>query len=468
VLTPEKLKAIHNTSLEMLERTGLYVELPKAREMFRGAGAKVDGDKVKVPSFLIDNALSTVPHTIVFGNRDGQRNIELVGNRSYYRAQSDMRMIIDPYTGATRNFVSKDYEMTCKVIDACTNIHAGGSVGNAHDYPPEVRQQASFRHSVLYTNKPFMFSPLDAQQLADVYEMAAAIAGGYDQLRAAPFAIPTCEPTSPLGFIKEAVEVLLLAARENMPVVWYPMLSPGATAPCTPASTLAMGNAEILAGLVLHQLERPGAPFIYGMMPSMMDMRSTQWAYGSPDFGLQLAAATDLAHSYGLPMYGTAGCTDSLAVDEQATGEALMLLLMGQLSGANMIHDVGVLAGAALISPEMILLCDELIQMTDHSTRQIDTSPNELMLDLIDEVGPQGNYLALDHTLANFRRFWHSGLFLRNRLTGSEEDAIEPFSVRLNQRTRDIIENQESEPLSPEILRELDSLEKKWMARVVA
>lgn len=468
VLGREDIASIHSASMEIIERTGLFVELPKAREMLSGAGARVDGQTVRIPSFLVDRALSSVPHRVVLGNRDGVRSVFLEGNRAYYRAQSDMRMIIDPYTGETRRFVSTDYKMTSTVIDACSSVHAGGAVGNASDYPAEVRQQACFKHSMLYTKKPFFCSPLDAQQLADMYEMAAVMAGGWDKLRHAPFIVPTCEPTSPLGLVEDAVEVLLLAARENMPVVWYPMLSPGATAPCTPAATLAVGNAEILTGLVLHQLERPGAPFIYGMMPSMMDMRSTQWAYGSPDFALQLAAATDLAHSYGLPMYGTAGCTDSLAVDIQAAAEAMNLCLVSHLSGANIIHDVGVLAGAVLISPEMILLCDEILQMVDHSTRRIDTSPEELALDLIDSVGPQGNYLALDHTLANFRRFWHSNIFLRNRLTGSPEDEPEPVHERINRRTREIIETHEVEPLPGGVLKELDDLERKWMARTGA
>jgi trimethylamine---corrinoid protein Co-methyltransferase len=256
------------------------------------------------------------------------------------------------------------------------------------------------------------------------------------------------------------------AADWLMPVVWYGMPAAGATGPSTPAGDLALGNAEILAGLVLHQLARPGAPFIYGMMPSMMDMRSTQWAYASPDFALMLAAATDLGHSYGLPVYGTAGCSDAAAIDLQAAAESTMLCLMGQLSGANLIHDVGLMACNQFISPEMIVLSNELIEMVDHATHPINTSQEDLCLDLIDEVGPQGNYLALDHTLANFRRFWHSNIFLRNRLTGSEEDASESVAQRINQKTREIIEKHEVEPLPAEVIRELDELEKKWTGRL--
>ncbi|MCL5257035.1 MAG: trimethylamine methyltransferase family protein [Chloroflexi bacterium] len=466
VLSREGINDIHSASLEILERTGVFVELPRAREMLRGAGAIINGDNVRIPSFVVEKALQGAPKRVVISNRDGKRAAFLEGNRSYFTGIVDCPYVIDPITRSRRWFTSKDYHLTCKVIDACENIYGGGGGGSAHDYPPEVRAQVAFKYSMLNMTKFFMSCPLDAQQTADIYEMAAVMAGGWDNLRKAPFVIATAEPTTPLGICQDAAEILLLAARENMPVVWYPMPSAGTTAPATPAAALAVGNAEVLAGLVLHQLERPGAPFIYGAMPGMTDMRSTQWAYGSPNLAVQVAANTDLAHSYGLPMYGTAGCSDSFAVDEQSTAESTMLCLMALLSGANIVHDVGVLAGAVMISPELMALTDEILDMLGHATHPIDTSQDELALNLIDEVGPQGNYLALDHTLANFRRFWHSDVFLRNRLTGSPEDEPEPVADRLNKKTVEMLENHQVPPLSGDKLRELDELEQKWLSRI--
>lgn len=466
VLSEENVRDVHFASLEILERTGIFIELPRAQEMLHGAGATIDGNKVKIPSHLVEDAMRSVPKRVVLGNREGRRWMFLEGNRSYYRGSCDCGFILDPFTRSRRRFMSKDYELTARVVDALPHMHSGGCAGNARDYPAEVRPQIAFKCCMQHMTKPFLASPLNAQQMADIYEAAAVIAGGWEQLRRAPFVVVTCEPTTPLGMFEDATELLLQAAQESMPVVWYPMPSAGTTAPCTPAGTLAIGNAEVLAGLVLHQLERPGAPFIYGMMPSTMDMRSTQWAYGSPDFAGQLAAATDMAHSYGLPIYGTAGTTDATALDEQAAAEGMMLCLMGALSGANVIHDVGLMAGCQFISPEMMVLSEEMLEMVDHATRRIDTRPEELALDLIDQVGPQGNYLALDHTLANFRRFWHSNIFLRNRLTGSPEDKPEPVTERINKKTRELIEIHRAAPLPPETLRDLDELEKKWTGRL--
>lgn len=466
VLSRDGLARTHLAILEILEHTGVLVESAACREMLHGAGARVDGVRVRIPSSLVENAIRSAPRRVVIGNRDGERYLFLEGNRSWFTGVLDCPLILDPYTHTRRQFATADYSSTAKAVDACPNLSGAGGGGNAVDYPPEVRAQVTFKYSAANMRKPVHCHPLDAQQMADIYDMAAVIAGDYNRLRYAPFVIATAEPVSPLSLFKDATEILLLAAERNLPVIWYPMSAAGATAPCSPAGDIAQANAEVLAGLVLHQLAKPGAPFIYGAMPCVADMRSTQWAYGSPDFALHVAASTGLAHYYQLPMFGTAGCTDAFAVDEQATAEATVHCLMSLLSGANLVHDIGLMAGGNMVSPEMIVLCDELIEMSRHATRALDTSPQELAVELIDQVGPQGNYLALDHTLQNFRRFWHSDIFLRNRLTGSREDEPEPVAQRIRQKTIDIIEHHQVDPLPDNVIKELDQLERKWMSRI--
>lgn len=465
VLSEESRSVLHLATLEILERTGVFVESPRAREILHGAGAWVHGSRVRIPSFAVEEAIRSAPERVVICNRDGERYMFLEGNRSYFTGVSDCPYLLDPYSGSLRTFCSSDYRSTARVIDACPNLWGAIAGGNAADFPAEVRGQAAFKYTIGSTKKPFGSCPLDAQQMADIYDMAAAIAGGYDSLREAPFVIATCEPTSPLSLFKDSSEILMLAAEQNMPVVWYPMPSAGTTAPATPAGVLAVGNAEILAGLVLHQLTRKGAPFIYGIQPGMTDMRSTQWAYGSPDLASMVATVADLAHTYGLPVFSMAGCSDAHRIDEQAVAEATMLSQTMQLSGVNLIQNIGTLAGCSLLSPELMVLCDEILEMLGHATRRVDTSPEELAVNLIDQVGPQGNYLALDHTLANFRRFWHSDLFLRKRLAGSEDDRDVTVAERINKKTREIIEKHEVEPLPDETLRILDEMEGEWMAR---
>jgi len=467
VLSPDDITAIHAATLEILERTGVFVELPLAREMLRGAGAMVSGDRVRIPPFLVEDALRSAPHRLTLCKRDGERYIFLEGNRVYFQGVTDCPEIVDPYTRSRRAFTSKDYRLTAAVVDACPNLWSGGGAGNAADYPAEVRAQAAFKHTVQHMKKPIGTNTIYGQQMADIFEMAAVVAGGYEKLRQAPFLVASSEPVTPLGLFTDALDVLLLSARLGMPMLWYPASSAGTTAPCAPAALLAISNAEVLAGLVLHQLERRGAPFIYGAMPGMTDLRAsvTQYAYGSPDMALMAAAITEVAHSYGLPVLGTAGTSDSWKVDEQAIAEATIQCLLAQLSGAHLVHDVGAMAAAMVTSPEMMVVCDEIIGMVEHATWRVDTSPEELAVDLIDEVGPRGNYLSTDHTFANFRRFWYPKVFQRVRLAAEAADEPEAIADRVNRRTIEIIERHEVEPLPPEVLRELDDLERGWMAR---
>jgi trimethylamine---corrinoid protein Co-methyltransferase len=464
-LTEGDRAALHFATLEILERTGVFAESAHVREVLRGAGARVEGTRVRIPSFLVEDAIRSAPSRVVICDRDGQRSMLLEGNRSYFTGVADCPYLLDPYSGTVRNFFSRDYVSAARVIDACPNLWASMAGGNAVDYPAEVRGQVAFKYTMSHTKKPFGSCPLDARQMADIYEMAAVIAGGHNRLEAAPFVVATCEPTTPLALFKDACEILVLAAERNMPVVWYPMPSAGTTAPATPAGTLALGNAEILAGLALHQLTRRGAPFIYGIQPGMTDMRSAQWAYGSPNLASMVAAAADLAHGYGLPVFSMAGCSDAHRVDEQAVAEATMLCESMQLSGVNFVQNIGTLAGCALLSPELMVLCDEILEMLGHATRRVRITADDLALDLIDRVGPQGNYLALDHTLANFRRFWHSDIFLRDRLAETEAPRPEMAGERINKKTREIIEKHEVEPLPEHILRGLDEMEAEWMAR---
>jgi trimethylamine---corrinoid protein Co-methyltransferase len=464
-LSDEQLKDIHLGSLEILEGTGMFVEAKDTLELLSDAGAIVDGNTVKIKSTMVEDALRTVPNRVVLANRDGKRSLFLEGTKTYYRISCDNTLIMDPYTRERRPFVSDDYKLTAKIIEGCDNLHAMGCAGNAADYPANIRAQVGFKQSIQYSRKPFVAAPINAVQMKDIFDMAAVIAGNYENLVNAPFVVATCEPTTPLAVFRDAADILILSAKENLPVVWYGMPCAGATAPCTLGAVLTLGNAEILAGLVIHQLTNPGAPFIYGLMPGAMDMRSTQWGYGSPEFALMLTAATKIAHSYGLPFYGTAGCSDSTDIDEQAAAEATMMCMLGQMSGANLIHDVGLMAGNQFVSPEMMVLTNELIDMVGHATQGIDTSRDGICLDLIKEVGPRGQYVNLDHTNENYQNFWYSDIFKRPRLSDLANGKQDSVRDRINQKTRDIIESDGIEDLSADVISELDELQKKWKDR---
>jgi trimethylamine--corrinoid protein Co-methyltransferase len=232
----------------------------------------------------------------------------------------------------------------------------------------------------------------------------------------------------------------------------------GGTAPITLASGLAMSLAEILSSLVVHQLKRRGAPFVFGAGLHHMDMSAAQICYASPEFQLTKAAIAQLGRWYGMPTWGYAGCSDAKVMDEQAALEAMLSVLMAKLSGANLVHDVGYMESGLTTSFEMIVLTDELVAMTDHVMKGIEVSDDTLMLDEVDRVGPGGHFLSTEQTLKRFREFWFPGLLDRKRRPEWLEAGGTTLGQRLNARVKEIIQEHQPKPLEPEKKRQVQEI----------
>jgi trimethylamine--corrinoid protein Co-methyltransferase len=223
----------------------------------------------------------------------------------------------------------------------------------------------------------------------------------------------------------------------------------GGTAPITMASGLVMSLAEILSALVVHQLQQPGAPFVFGAGLHHMDMRAAQICYASPEFQLTKAAVAELGRWYGIPTWGYAGCSDAKVLDEQAAAEAMLSIVMAQLTGANLVHDVGYMESGLTGSFEMIVLSDELIGLSKHLLKGIEVSEETLMLDELDQIGPGGHFLNTDSTRERFKDFWYPGLLSREIRESWLEDGALPLGERLQARVKELIEDHQAPPLDP-------------------
>jgi trimethylamine--corrinoid protein Co-methyltransferase len=221
------------------------------------------------------------------------------------------------------------------------------------------------------------------------------------------------------------------------------------------ASGLAMSVAEILSSIVVHQLKKPGSPFVFGAGLHHMDMQAAQICYASPEFQLTKAAIAELGRWYGMPTWGYAGCSDAKVMDEQAALEATLSVFMAKFSGANLIHDVGYMESGLTTSFEMIVLTDELIAMTDHVMKGIEISDDTLMLDELHTVGPGGHFLDTPQTLKRFRGFWFPGLLDRRIREKWLEDGATTLGERLNARVKEIIQEHRPKPLEPDKRRQV-------------
>ncbi len=454
LLAESQIQDLHLGALELLRRTGIRFYHPGALEMLKDAGAFVsDGNLVKFPASLVEDAIASTPSRIVMCDRDGEPALFLEGTRVFFGTGSDCLSLLDPWTGEHRRFTRADVIDSYHLCDALPNIHFVMSNGLPSDVDAARSYDVQMALMLEHTTKPLVFVTNDLASCRRAIDMAAAVAGGHDVLAEQQHILLYSEPSSPLKQSETAVDKLLLMAEYQLPVVHSPGPLMGGTAPITMASGLVMSMAEILSGLVAHQLQRAGSPFVFGAGLHHMDMSSAQISYGSPEFQLTKAAIAELGRWYGIPTWGYAGCSDAKVLDEQAAVEATLSVLMARLSGANLIHDVGYMECGLTLSYEMIVLSDELIAMTDHVMKGIEVDEETMMLDELHRTGPGGHFMDSKQTLRRFRDFWFPGVLDRKRREQWLAAGGLPLDRRLNARVQEILKEHRAEPLNADQVR---------------
>jgi len=284
VLSESHVWQLHTATLETLEQVGVRVDVPDALELLHGAGAHVEANNwVRIPSSLVDAAIKSAPSSVVLFNRDGDPAMFLQNRRAYFGTVADCTDYLDPMTGYRRRCMLADTAHMCRLTDSLPNFSFIHQAGIAADVDPHMADREVFFQMLANTRKPLLFGCSSAQTLADILEMASVVAGDRESLRQRPFVCQFSEPISPLIHSPDAVEKLVMCAEWGIPIVYSPMPEAGSTAPASTAAVVVQGNAETLSGLVIHQLKHSGAPFIYGAIPSMMDMKSTVVSYGAPE-----------------------------------------------------------------------------------------------------------------------------------------------------------------------------------------
>jgi len=461
VLSDEQIQQIHLATLEVLERTGIQITHPGALELLHGAGARVEGNRVHIPGWLVEDALRKAPSRVILGRRDGTRAVFLEGDKVWFGPSLDCIDYLDPVTGERTRFTSEHCRITATVADALPNYTWVMTIGMADDVPADIADRVIARQVLTYCEKPLVFCCKDVNSTRDIYEMYLLVAGSEERFRQAPTCMHYSEPISPLLYYDPAVEKILCCAEKGIPLINYPAPQGGSTAPATFAGEIVQGSAESLSGLVLAQLVRPGAPFIYGAFATVMDMKTTVFSYGASEMSLMVAAMAQMAQYYRLPFFGTAGCSDAKFPDAQAAAEATFSCLSSALSGANLVHDSGWLDHGSVASPDYMVLVNEVLSMVNQFMRGVPVNDETLAVEVIDRVGPGGHYLHEEHTLKHFRDVWYSKLFDRSIYAQWVEQGAKRFEERLREQTQKATAH-EPAPLPPEVLGELEQMAKHW------
>lgn len=309
VFTDDETYDIHLATLEVLEKTGVFVDDQEAREVFDGDGAFVDrkSKMVKIPPYLVEDAIRSAPSKLFLAGRNPKNDIVLESNRVGFTNFGEGIKVVDPYTGELRDTTKADVAASARLVDYLSDVDVYERAVGAHDVPQETGQLHNAEAWFPNTTKHGFMGPLNGRLLKKIVEMAEAIVGGRDRLKERPIiSFITC-PSSPLKLEKENCEIIMEAARSGLTVNILSMAMAGATSVVTLAGTLVTHNAEVLAGVVLNQLTRRGAPVIYGSSTCPMDLWRTTASVGSPECGMISAAVAHMARYYLLPSWVAGG-----------------------------------------------------------------------------------------------------------------------------------------------------------------
>ena len=446
-------EVVHRASLEILRRTGITVLHQEAFDLLLDGGARpVDDQRVSIPAGLVEWALSCAPSRVALCPRGDDRSaVALEGRRVSFGPGSDCPNYLDPRTGARRKFTKKDLVACIRLVDALPELDFCMSMGVPSDMTGESPYRVQFVLMLEHTTKPIVFVCDDGADCEAIVEMAAVAAGGLSALRLNPSILLYAEPSTPLTHSETATAKLLAMAEFGLPIVHSPAPMMGGTAPATLAGGYALGNAEVLSSLVIHQLKHPGAPFVYGVQAHHLDMKTTISVYGAPIYQLARAMSAEMGRFYGLPTWGNAGMSDSCVMDEQAAADAAVSVLLALMTGTNLVHDVGYLEAGLTTSPEMMVFTAEMIGAMRRFAEGVSLDGESLALEAIDQVGPGGDFLATDHTMAHFRKLWQPSLLSRVRADEWVAGGQRLLRDRLREKTVALMDRRPTSGLPEEV-----------------
>jgi trimethylamine--corrinoid protein Co-methyltransferase len=449
-MAKEQIEKIHWASLEVMERTGVRLYEQEAIDLLKKAGGFVsDGNRVRIPSALVEKAFTTVPRRVVLCDRHGNRVMPVEGYRTFFGPGSDCLNIIDHRTGERRKPVLQDVIEGMVVADALPNIDFVMSMVLPQDVPQAVADRFQMEAMLKYTTKPIVFVTTEFEGCVDAVEMAEAVVGGPAALRQNPLVACYINVTTGLRHNKEALQKLLYLAGKGLPALYIPVGQGGTTAPVTVAGCQVIWNVGALVGLVLSQLKREGAPYVMaGWGAGGLDMRTLVQPYAEPD---RRGVAQAMAHYYGLPMFALGGCSDAKCVDQQAGIEAALTLMVTALTGGNIVHDLGYLESGLCYSLAQLVICDEIVSWLEHCLGGVDVSEEALAVDLIDQVGPDGQFLDSAHTRKHYRERWYPKLIERDNYDNWAAKGEKTMLERAAERVAAILAQHEPDPLPDDV-----------------
>jgi trimethylamine--corrinoid protein Co-methyltransferase len=457
ILERDEIEAIHETSMRILSEVGVEFSDIRCVEIFKKQGIRTEDLKVFLTETQIMAALEATPQRFVIHARNPERNVTVGDGNLVFAPGYGAPFIIDVERGK-RNATLKDYDQLVKLVHTLPNQDMSGHLlVEPSDIPPESAHLQMLYAQMNHSDKPLIGSVRGRKGIADTMQMVQILFGPNVEQKAVIMGV--VNSLSPLGYSPEMSDAIIDYARERQPLIISALAMAGSTAPITMSGLLAMQNAELLAGITLAQLVSPGTPVIYGSTSTSIDMRTGALTLGSPELAQLVVAHNQLARLYGLPSRSGGALTDSHSLDQQAGYQSMMGLVSAVYSGADFIlHAAGILSSYLAISPEKLIIDDDMCGMVRRFQRGFIINKNELAFDVIAEIGSQGCYLTHNHTRTRYRdALWKSEIETRVDLETWMETGRPDVLDGVKRRKQGLLDAHEDPPIDRIIKTQLKS-----------
>jgi trimethylamine--corrinoid protein Co-methyltransferase len=463
-LGQEECKKMHLATLEILERVGVDVHDETARQVLVKGGAKADGIRIRISEHVVEKALAVTPKRMTLYDRHGRVAIRAWGYNTYFGGGSDCLNILDHRTGQRRRPRLKDVEEAAIVMDALPEIEFVMSLFLPEDVDQSIYDRYQMQIMLNNTTKPVVFVSPDFEGCVAAVEMCEIVAGGAEAFRQHPFATCYINVTSGLVANAEALKKCMYLADKGLPLLYIPLNAGGVNSPVTTAGCMASMNAGILLGIVLAQLVREGTPVaVPGWNGGPYNLKTMVGNYVLAD---EQGVPTSMGKYYDLPVFGLGGSTDAKLLDQQCGMEVSLSLMTALLHGANIVHDVGFMDSGLQGSLQLQVIANDTIGWLRAATAGVVVNDETLALDVVDELGPTGNYLAHEHTLRHFKEPFYSRLADKGTYSQWVERGATTMEQRAAQQVDQILQSHKPEPLPPSIQRDIERIvqrEQAWI-----
>jgi trimethylamine---corrinoid protein Co-methyltransferase len=462
LLSQEQVQRVLEDAHRLLYKVGVKIQSEEARTLLGESGVIVNTttDIVKIPSRVIEKALKTPPSNFQLFNQQGSAVVTYGSDHVQFNPGSSGVHVLDPDTLEHRPAITADLVRIIRVTEMLPQYDAQSTAVVCNEMPTAIGDLYRLYLVLLFSEKPIVTGSFSINGLDIMLEMLALFIGGRKQMGEKPRAVFDVCPTPPLIWSDFAAQNLIRLARAGIPAEMVSMPLAGAASPVTLVGSITQHAAESLAGIVIHQVTKPGAPIVWGGAPAIFDMRKGGTPFGAIETAMINTACAQVGKALNLPTHGYLGASDSKVVDAQSGMESGTTTLLGALGGINMISGAGMLNFLACQSPEKLVLDAEAIANAKRLLEGVSVIKDDLITSFFEDFEFKGDFLKQKITRDLFKKEQHlpSEVIDRDSLRGWQETGKQDAWLRAKARTKVLLDGYQPPDIDAKLKDELVKL----------